>query len=409
MNMLSVDKAISEIVMLKDQEFSAADKLAKFNKVISRIEPGKHVTDRKFTFWSGGFSPSYQSSNSDRKNISSNSASSVLAKQSDEIGVIKDTNYAKVLDNSDVQNSYLEIKNVDLGDKKAVLDAGKEYGSGLNGPWAQASQSVAENVRGDVLAFTPYETGKSTTIENGKHLTESNNIYTEREFPTLLNNSKVTSINGISTDNLRKIRDNPEMGIDAARHEANLASREYIKGLHSQPSLSGDKLCFNKEFLDKQSLKQVENFQSKLDNPRIGKSVSKNTPDVTKKQQASLDKMYKDGNPLNAGKASQINQTKNTDLKQTIESRGIKTLHSRTGKYEGKIIETNRTQVAQQVGKHVYVHNINSKEHDIKKDEFVKIRASKGAVKSIEKVSLDKQKGKASDLKKNGPSKEIYR
>jgi len=155
MSKLSADQAINEILLLPSQKIGRAEKIAKFNQVISQIEPGKQVTDRKFTFWSGGFSPNYQSSGSRWKNISSNLASTALAQQSDHVGIIRDTNYATVLNSPEVKKSYLEIKDIDPRDKQAILDTNKEYSSGLNGPWAQASQSLAENVRGDVLAFTP--------------------------------------------------------------------------------------------------------------------------------------------------------------------------------------------------------------------------------------------------------------
>lgn len=407
MSMLSPEAAVKEIASLKSQPLNTQQKLEKFNQVIARIEPGEAVTDRKFTFWSGGFSPNYQSSGSRWQNISSNVASIALANQSEQVGIIKDTNYAKVLLDKRVQADYLEVKNIDPDDKAAVKSARKEYASSLNGPWGQASQSLAENVRGDVLAFTPFETGKSSTLENGEQISKANNIFADREFPALLNNSSVTSINGLPTEALRAIRDNPDLGIDAARHEVNLASREYVKGLHTQTSLNGDQLCFNKEFLDKQSLQQVENFQNKLD--QSGKSVSKNSPEVASEQDKSLHKMYKDGNPKHAAKESQLGQENDTDLKKKLEANNIKALDSRSGKYEGEVLDTNKEQVAQQVGKHVYVHKMNPKEHDLSNGDFAKIRTSKGVVKSVEKLSLDKQKSKGPEIKKSAPPKGMHR
>jgi len=413
MSTLSPKQAIAEISDIKDLSISTTAKLKKFNETISRIEPGPEVTNRKFTFWSGGFSPTYKSQGSDWDNISSNVASTALANQSDQVGIIKDTNYAAVLMDKNVRSDYFEIQGLDRLNpkhKEAIAEAKTEYASGLYGPWGQASQSLAENVRGDVLAFSPFETGKTTQLENGEQISKSNNIFTEREFPTLLDNKAVNSINGIPAEQLRRMRDDPSLGIDAARHEVNLASRDYIKGLHVQQSRAGDKLCFNKEFLDKHSLKERKNFQEILDKSNPDHTVVKNSQTVEKEQRDWLHSRYKDGNPLNAEKENKIQKEQNADLKKIVESNhGIKAFDSRSGKYEGKVLESNQNQVAQQVGKHAYVHKMNAKDHDLQKGDFAKIRTSKGVVQSIEKKSLDVKKSKDTNLKKHGPSKGFHR
>ena len=49
----SPENARKAIVALKSKSLSTQKKLEEFNTIISKIEPGPRVTDRKFTFWSG--------------------------------------------------------------------------------------------------------------------------------------------------------------------------------------------------------------------------------------------------------------------------------------------------------------------------------------------------------------------